>query len=102
MLKHLRSRFVLSEVPASLVYKTSDSLYLCEIDSLRAVGNRVIVRMQTRVQKHRRNIALQKRPLVAAAQQVRSIVIVIHSQRQIEFAVCCAQYSGQFGAKAVS
>src|SRR2546421_2559869 len=98
-LRHRRPRVALSEVPTCLIHQPGDALHLRVIDSLGAVEGRVIVRMQAGVQKHGRYAALQKRPLVAAAQQVRGVVVVIHAQRQIEVAVCCAQNGGEVRAE---
>ena len=62
----------MSEVPARLVDEAGDALHFPVVNFLGAVESGVVIGVQAGVEEHGRNMALEKRPLVAAAQEVGS------------------------------
>src|SRR5438105_10859551 len=74
--QRLGSRVGVRNVPAHLVHEPRDLFHLHVVDLLGPIVLRVIVRMETGDETHRRDAALENRPLVAAPHQVRAVVVV--------------------------
>src|SRR5437870_2222640 len=64
------------EVPARLVHEPRDLFHLHVVNLFRPVVLRVVVGMQSGHEADGGHSALQKRPLIAAAHEVRAVVVV--------------------------